>query len=36
MLEINNIFQNAFEEFDNYIKRIYAENNSRMHIGYIP
>ena len=29
------IYQNAFKEFDNYIKRINAENTLKIHFGYI-
>ena len=29
------IYQNAFKEFDNYIKRINAENTLKKHSGYI-
>ena len=29
------IYQNAFKEFDNYIKKINAENTLKIHFGYI-
>ena len=37
MTDINMIiiYQNAFKEFDNYIKRINAENTLKIHFGYI-